>query len=259
MQKFKNGEEVLKSQPIEQVQSAYLYCKIDGKNYQLNLIENSKNNPQIVYFSKEYGEVKITTTLAPIVFINTFENLLEELQKAGIEISRSPALDLITGTADRYYAIVVNATVEKDGKAVVDKYSSRIILINESRLKDINLDFYVNDIPIELNKLELRKISTVTQTKKENEIEKNILVYPNPAQRGRIVNVDFILPKGHYEIYLYDNYGKEICKIDEYPISKNGEEGTISFMIPQELQSGIYHIVIQDQNKKVGASFIVTE
>ncbi|MCX8163542.1 MAG: T9SS type A sorting domain-containing protein [Candidatus Micrarchaeota archaeon] len=255
----KGGDKTQTAVPIDAT-DARVECNINGKNYFLEVRKNNEYTPAVIKTTKTYGEVTITVSLAPIMFITTFENLLQELQKAGVVISRSPTFDLITGSSDKYYVIVINATVEKDGKPVVDKYSSRIILINESRINDINTEFYINDIPFLIKSLYLQKGPSYTpeEEKEKKEVEKEeVLVYPNPAKRGEIVNIELSGLQGKYDIELYSSTGQKICKIDSIALLEKGEKTAINFKVPEGLAAGTYFIKIEQQGKTITCSLLV--
>ncbi|MFN3909716.1 MAG: T9SS type A sorting domain-containing protein [Candidatus Anstonellaceae archaeon] len=263
-EKGKEKDKTQKTEPIQDIRQATLHLYIDGKLHSLNFIENGENaGPKVFEFPTNYGKLKITISLAPIYFVNTFENIIEELQKTGIHISRSPAVDLITGKSAKYFAIVVDGIASnKEGKPIVDLLSTRLVLINKGNTnEEIDESFFINDVSIKIVKLETKDEPTSVQSKSDKKETQEILVYPNPASIGSIINIDYLMPKkGEYFLELYDLSGNKICSLtSDYSAGKN-EEGTFALKLPDGLASGTYIILLKDkEGKEVISSKLIVE
>jgi len=255
-------KEIQKTQPIEKQDYLALNFTVNGENYKhiLFLNGNKKDNYTEVELKKSYGNLKIKFALAPIYFVNTFENLIPEVEKAtGIQISRSPMVDIIPASSPNYYAIVVvGETYDNNANPIVDKFSSRIILVNEDQINSTH-QFYINDVEINLGKnengkivgpmIETKKVSGIEEQKKEIE---SIIVYPNPIKKGQEATIEYLLEQaGAYKISLYNLQGQKICTINFDYSSEGQESGKFNFHIPEGLAAGTYLIALENEKGKI--------
>lgn len=261
---FSDEKKTQKTTPINDISYLSANFIVDGTSYSLEVIKDGiiqkkgeKANYLELNFAKQYGNLNIKLAVAPIYFIGTFEDLIPKIeQSTGLKISRSPAVDVVAGSSNKYFAIVsIGEATDKNGNLVVDKFNSRIIIVCEDKINEF-VDFYVNDVYIKSGPPIFNLQKGVTsikeqENKKENNLEL-LLVYPNPAKKDQAINFEYIMPqRGKYFIELYDQRGNKVFTITEDYATEKNQEGSFTLCPIEGLVGGVYFIVLKDSKGNI--------